>query len=61
MAPNDLVISFRLGTIHILRNQWDWVGGLGQMIIVHFKKVWFTNKVWLQGVGGLQNSQMLIT
>ena len=51
-----------LGTIHILRNQWDWVGGVGKMIMFHAKKIWFTNKVWLQGGWvGFKKVKILIT
>ena len=38
-------IKMQLGTIHILRNQLDWVGGVGQMIMFYAKKVWFTNEL----------------
>ena len=38
-----------LGTIQILRNQKNWVGGVGPMIMSYAKKLWFVNKDWLQG------------
>ena len=38
-------MTFALGTIQILRNQQDWVGGVGQMIMLHTKMVQFSNEV----------------
>ena len=52
----------QLGTIHILRNQWDWVGGVGQLIMFYAKNIWFANKVWLQGGWvGYKKAKILIT
>ena len=38
-----------LGTIQILRKHSEWVGGVGQMLMLYAKTVHFTNEVCLQG------------
>ena len=58
----DSLNTYYLGTVHILRNQWDWVGEVGQMIMFYAKKEWFTNEVWLQGGWvGSKKVKILIT
>ena len=44
-AAGKAMDQSKLGTVHLLRNQWDWVGGVGQMIMFYAKKVWFTNEM----------------
>ena len=34
-----------LGTVHILRNQEGWVGGVGQMITLYLRRVGFIDVV----------------
>ena len=51
-----------LGTILILRNQKDWVGGVSKMIMLHIKWAPFTNDDWLQtGWVGFKMVKILIT
>ena len=42
-------ILYTLGTIQILRKHSEWVGGVGQMLMLYAKPVHFTNEVCLQG------------
>ena len=37
------------GTIHILRNQFGWVGVISQIIMLCTKIIWFSSEGWLQG------------
>ena len=39
----------KLGTIQILRKHLEWVGGVGQMLMLYAKPMHFTNEVCLQG------------
>ena len=42
-------VSVPLGTIQLLRKHSEWVGGVGQMLMLYAKPLHFTNEVWLQG------------
>ena len=45
----NILQSGYLGTILILRNQKDWVGELGKIIMFYVKWAQFTYEDWLQG------------
>ena len=50
------------GTILILRNQKDWVGGVSKMIMLYVKWAQFTSDDWLQaGWVGYKKVKILIT
>ena len=50
------------GTILILHNQKDWLGGVGKMIMLNVKWAQFTNDDWLQaGWVGFKKAKILIT
>ena len=57
-GPPDLLGSYilvcelgkwLLGTIQILRKHLEWVGGVGQMLMLYAEAVHFANEVCLQG------------
>ena len=49
-VPTEIAtIAFLLGTIQILCKHSEWVGGVGQMLMLHAKSVHFTSEDCLQG------------